>query len=485
MASIQRTLGSGIAFTAVAKYSNIFFSIFIGAILARLLTPAEFGIVAIVTVFVSFFNLLTNFGIGPAVVQNRDLSKEDIRSIFSLSILLGIFFAGCFFLSSSIIAGFYNEPDLVNVVRLLSVAILFYSMQIVPHALNQKKLRFKQLGIISVTVQLFSGSLAIILAYQGFSYYALVFKSIFDGLATLIAFYWLAPVKITFNIRMEAFRKIARFSSFQFMFNFINYFSRNADSLLIGKFFSAAALGYYDKSYRLMTLPVSNLTHVITPVLMPVLSEFQHDKQRIYLIYIKVVRILATIGFPLSIFLYFSAPEIIYIIYGPQWDQSIPVFKLLALTVGIQMVLSSSGSIYQAVNRTDLLFYAGFLGAILMVGGISYGVFIGESLESIGYGLIFAFTTNFFVGFYMLIKLSLKSSYSFFLKTFLFPLAISLGMALTLGLSTFLYHPDNLFLSLLLKIVVAGITFGLMFIIPRENRELLNRYVGKYLKRSK
>ena len=131
------------------------------------------------------------------------------------------------------------------------------------------------------------------------------------------------------------------------MFNFINYFSRNADNILIGKFFSSSALGYYDKSYRLMMVPVQNLTHVITPVLMPVLSKFQDDKRMVVDAYSKVTKLLATIGFPLSVFLYFSASEIIYILYGAQWEQSIPIFKLLALTVGIQVVLSSTGSIFK------------------------------------------------------------------------------------------------------------------------------------------
>ena len=120
-----------------------------------------------------------------------------------------------------------------------------------------------------------------------------------------------------------------------------------------------------------MIMPVQNLTFVITPVLHPVLSQFQNDKEIIYDAYYKIVKLLAMIGFPLSIFLYFNASEIINIMYGPQWDQSIPVFKLLALAVGIQIVIMTGGSICQATNRTDLLFYSGVLSTILLVAGIS------------------------------------------------------------------------------------------------------------------
>jgi teichuronic acid exporter len=263
-----------------------------------------------------------------------------------------------------------------------------------------------------------------------------------------------------------------RFSTFQFLFNFINYFSRNTDNLLIGKFISPMALGYYDKSYQLMMMPVQNLTHVITPVLHPVLSEFQKDKAKIFSTYLKVVKLLATIGFPLSVFLFFSAQEIVYVLYGSQWEQSVPVFKILALVVGVQMVLSSTGSIFQAVNRTDLLFYSGLLSAVFMICGICYGVFVQKNLEAVGYGLILAFVVNFFQVYYMLIKLTLDSSFSKFLKIFSFPLVISLCVGIGLWLLTF-FDFDNDYFLLLFKVIISSIIFLLCNIINVKNRKIL------------
>lgn len=471
MVSIRKSLSSGIFYTALAKYSGIIISIVIGAVLSRLLTPEEFGIVALVTVFVGFFNLLSDFGLGQAVVQNQSLNDKDVHSIFSFSILLGFLLSGLFFLAAPLIAGFYDEPELINVSRLLSLAILFYSLQIIPKALFQKALKFKQIGLITVSVQFFSGVIAIILAYAGYSYYALVIQSILVGGISLIIFYSLKPVKIEWRIQLSAIKKIIRFSSFQFMFNFINYFSRNADNFLIGKFLGSASLGYYDKAYRLMSMPVQNLTHVITPVLMPVLSKYQDDKNFVFNSYLKVVKLLATIGFPLSVFLYFSAGDIIHILYGPQWTQSIPVFKLLALTVGIQMVLSSSGSIFQIVNRTDLLFISGFLNAITMIGGISYGIFIAKSLEAVGYGLIGAFCFNFFVGFFFLVHKALKKSLRTFLKAFGFPLFIAMVLLVFLWIFATI-EPSSIVLAFIVKISIAGLTFFGLIMSRKEYRSL-------------
>ena len=470
MSSIKKLLITGVLYTALSKYSGIFVSILIGTILARLLTPEEFGIVALVTVFSTFFNLLTDFGIGPAIIQSHNLNEKDIQSIFTFSILLGIVFACSFFFAAPIISHFYNKPVLIGITRLLSLAILFYSLQIVPQALFQKALLFKQLGLITFIVQFISGAIAVLLAYLGFSYYALVVQSILSGGLLLIILYILKPIKITFCIRQKAIRKIIRFSSFQFMFNFINYFSRNTDNILIGKFMGSSQLGYYDKSYRLMLLPVANLTHVITPALMPVLSKFQNDKQIIYSTYLKVIKVLAIIGFPLSIFLYFSANEIINILYGSQWVQSIPIFKILALTVGIQMVLSSTGSIFQALNRPDLLFYSGILSAFFVIGGICYGIFIGKSLEYIGYGLTIAFIINFIQVFYILIRIALKFSYLQFLKCFFFPIVISACTGIVLFMISLL-SIEQILISLCLKLIGTLLTFGILLFFKKDYKE--------------
>lgn len=474
MISIHKSLRSGIFYISAAKYSGVFISIILSAVLARLLTPEEFGIVALVLVFVSFFNLLSDFGLGPAIVQNQSLEEEDVKSIFLFSILLGFILSSLFFLAAPLISNFYNEPALLQISKYLALAVLFQSLQVIPKALFQKALKFKLIGIITVGVQLFCGIIAIYLAYAGYSYYALVVQSVLVGGITFVIFYLLKPIKIARKMQFSAIKKIIRFSTFQFLFNFINYFSRNADNILVGKFLGASTLGYYEKSYRLMMMPVQNLTHVITPVLMPVLSKYQNDRATIYGTYLKVVKLLATIGFPLSIFLFFTASEVINIIYGSQWEQSIPVFKLLALTVGLQIISSSSGSIFQAVNRTDLLFYSGILSALFMVGAISYGVFVRQSLEAVGYGLIVAFSVNFLQGFFMLINVALKKSFLTFLRVFLFPLFVSgiIGGILWIFESV---EIDSFWYSFLIKANIAFFSFIVVVLLKKENRVYFQR----------
>lgn len=481
MSSIRKNIRSGVFFTALSRYSNVVVSIVIGAILARLLTPEEFGVVAIISVFITFFNLLSSFGISAAIVQHQSLNEIDISSIFSFSIFFGLMSATVFYFFSPFIAEFYNNPVLINISRLMALAILFNTIKIVPNALNRKALRFKELGIISLAVHIITGIFSIILAYLGFSYYSLVINSILNGLLLFLSFYYLAPIKPSF-IRIKSIRKIAKFSTYQFMFQFINYFAGNSDNLLIGKFFSASALGFYDKAYKLMMLPVKNLTFVITPVLHPILSEYQNDKDVIYKTYYKIVKFLAIIGFPLTVFLFFSASEIINIMYGPQWGESIPVFKLLALAVGIQIVLSSTGSIFQATGRTDLLFYSGLLSTALVVLGILFGIFIGKDLVSIGQGILIAFIINMFQAFYLLLRKSLERSFLEFLKVFYFPFVVSLGLVIALWIESQLLI-ENLLLSFVIKVIVSVVVFLLILISSKENFNFIKEYSRKMIKK--
>lgn len=470
--STKKKMIWGVFYTAISKYSSILISIGIGAILSRLLSPTEFGIVAIVIIFITFFNMLSDFGFGPAIIQNQNLDDKDIKSLFSLSLIFGSVFALLFFLLAPMIADFYSNQQLIDISRLLSICVLFYSFSVVPKALCTKKLLFKKIAVISLLIQLFSGGMAVFFALNGYSYYSLIYKSILDAFLSFLSFFILVPIKITFNIKLSSLNKILKFSVYQFMFNFINYFSRNADNLLIGRYFGASPLGYYNKSYQLMLMPVQNLTHVITPVLFPVLSEFQNDKSKIFSSYCRVVQLLAIIGFPLSVFLFFSAPDLINILFGVQWQQSIPIFKVLSLTVGIQIVLSSSGSIFQAANRTDLLFFTGVLHSIFMVSGICFGIFYMKDMIYVCYGLLIAFILGFLNIFIVLVKIALNSSFVIFIKLFVKPVFFAISLAIVLYFNSNLII-ENIFYSLIEKIAISCLVFSLCWISFSSNRILL------------
>ena len=271
-----------ISFIAVSRYSGIFVGILINAILARLLSPDDYGIVALATVFSAFFNLFTSMGIGPAIIQNRELTERDISNIFGFTFWMGLILAVIFFSCSDWIADFYKNKVLISICRWLSLQIFLSSLCIVPEALLSRQKLFKYIAKRNLSFQVFAGIISIVLAFKGFGVYTLLVSPLFTETMNFIVNEYKVKQKIVFFPSITPLRKIFNFSIFQFLFNLINFFGNNFGSMVIGKVMSVAAIGYYNKAGSLINLPVSNINGVITPVLFPYLVDYQSNKEKIF-----------------------------------------------------------------------------------------------------------------------------------------------------------------------------------------------------------
>ena len=452
MSSRKKTLISGITYTAISKYCGILISLAIAGILARLLIPEDFGIVAIAMVIISFFGIFSDLGFSPAIIQNKDLTEDDLSGLFVFTVWLGILLSILFFFSASFIGTYYESNTLVHLCQILSLNLLFNTINIVPNALLYKNKEFKYLAIRSLIIQVFTGIIAILAAFSGAGLYALLINPVISSIVLLILSYRKYPQKLYFTSGIVPVRKIFSYSLFQFLFNLINYFSRNLDKLLIGKYLGMNPLGYYEKSYRLMMLPIQNITFVITPVLHPVLSDFQNDLRFLASSYERIIRTLAFLGFPLSIFLFFTAKELILLIFGDQWMPSVLVFQILSLSAGVQIVLSSSGSIFQAANDTKSLFICGLFSSITNVCGICIGIFIFKSLEVVAWCLCLTFVINFIQCYLQMYMKTFKRRPLYpLLRQFLSPFILSLIVLFALWPLHQLSNNWNLFVSFIAK----------------------------------
>ena len=266
---------------AVSRYTTVLLNLVFTSILARLLSPSDYGIVAVTSVFTNFFVILADMGIGTGIIQNKTLSKEEVNHIFGLTIYLGIFLTVVCALFGYPLSLFYKNELYIGICIILSLSLTFSTFNMVPNALLMKDKQFVKVAIRNIVVPIVTNIVAIILAFLGFKYYALVIQSVFLSFLTFTWNYYSAhkdyDLKVAFKIDFTGFNKIRNYSGFQFVFSLVNYFSRNLDNLLVSKVFNEAVLGIYDKAYRLMLYPLSMLTGVITPVLHPILSEHQDD----------------------------------------------------------------------------------------------------------------------------------------------------------------------------------------------------------------
>lgn len=459
MVTLKQQLVSGVFYTAIARYSGVFTSLIVAGVLARLLSPQDFGIVAIATVIISFFGIFTDMGISPAIVQHKELTERDLSNIYSFTLWSGAGAAILFFVASWPISTYYNSEILRTLCQLLSINLLFASLNIVPSALFYKNKEFKFIAIRSFVIQIAGGAGSIIAALCGAGLYALIINPILSSILIFGISYHRYPQRLRLTTGFVTMRKIFSYSAYQFLFNLISYFSRNLDKLLIGKYMGMAPLGYYEKSYRLMTLPLQNITQVITPVMHPILCDFQNDPQRMATSSERIVRLLAFLGMPLTVLLYFTAREVTLIVFGSQWLPSIPVFQILSLTVGIQMILSSSGSIYQAAGETRSLFICGLFSSVLNVSGMLVGIFYFGTIEAVAWCICTTFTINFVQCYWLMYRVTFKRSAWHFVRQLLSPLLLSALCAVALLPLYLLLEGGNLFVTFMIK----GFVFLIIF----------------------
>lgn len=361
-----------------SKYANVAIQLVVMAVLARILSPADFGLLSIVTVFTSFFQLFSDMGIGAAVVQYRDLSQRDCGGLFSFSALLALFLAVVFCVASIPISLFYGDSRLVPLCVAASPSIVFSTLNMVPNGLMLRDKRFGAIAMRLVVSTGFSGVTAIILAFLGVGCYSLVAQTVMSALVILVWNLAARPIK-GINIHfMEPLRRVFSYSAYQFGFSFINYFSRNLDNLAIGKVLGTVPLGYYDKAYKLTTYPMNNISSVVASVIQPYMAESQDDLGRMFSCWRKVTKLLSLVGAFVAAVFIAAAPEIVEVLYGSQWAEAVPLFRVLSVSVYFQMLGNPSGAFFQSLGRTDLMFRCGLVNTTLTVVGLVLGCAAGS-----------------------------------------------------------------------------------------------------------
>lgn len=471
--SYRKEIIQGAFWIAMAKYSGIVIQILITAILARLISPAAFGTIAVAMVILSFLNILADIGIGVAIVQFKNLTQHHLNSLFTLNIYIGIFLAIVLFASSGLIASYYDDEVLTRVCQMMSIVVFFNSLNVVPNALMRKDKRFRTIAIRTLFFQILGGSIAIWGAFHGWGIYALLISPILTSIGVFCVNYYNYPLKYVVRMSGEAVKMVYSYSSFQFAFSFCNYFSRNLDKLIIGRYFSLTQLGYYDKSYHLMLMPLQNVTFVVEPVLHPILSSLQDKKQELGEKNVKLATIISHISFPIGLICFFCAGEIIRIVYGSQWDMAVPVFRILSLSLPLQMIQSTSGAIYQAAGKTNHMFYNGILNTCVTVSGfIIAASFIG-TIESMAWAFVITLLINFVDSYLIMYYKTIKTSIWPFFKTLCPQL---LNSAIVFILCYFLFRKgfDNIILSLIIKV-------SFIVIITLISATLLRQYSIKSL----
>lgn len=449
----------------VSKYANVAVQLGVTMVLARLLTPGQFGTVAVVTVFLAFFAILSDLGVSVAIVQYRDLTTDDHESLFFFSLLFGLVLSVIFALLALPISWIYRDADLVGLCLWSTPAVLFGALNMVPNGVLLRRREFKAISIRLVVATGISGILAVGMAFFGAGTYALVAQAVAN--ATVIFLWnWHATGLSLFAHRdfMPPLKRILRFSAYQGAFSVINYFARNLDKILVGATLGTVPLGAYDKAYRLMQFPINNLTSIFSSVLQPYLAEYVDRPAEIYAFWLKACRALAFVGFLVAAAFVAFPAEVTWVMYGPQWGDSVPIIATLAVSIAPQMLNSTSGAIFQSVGRTDSLFRSGAICTVISLIAIMAGVAT-KSLALLGAFISIAYYLHFWMtGWYLVKGVFHVSMVKFFLSfapsAMAFLAAVVVPTLLTGPLSGLPYLVSLVIRGFVCVCVYAGVSFA-------------------------
>jgi PST family polysaccharide transporter len=411
---------------------------------------------------------LADIGIGPAIVQYKQLTKNHLNSLFTLNTYIAFALSFALFFLSDAISSYYADETLAHVCQLMALVILFNALNVVPNAMMRRDKRFKTIAYRTIFFQILSGSIAVWGAFHGWGIYALLVTPILTAIGVFCVNYYNYPLRWVLHLDKDAVKMISSFSIFQFAFSFFNYFSRNLDKLIIGKFFSMTQLGYYDKSYHLMLMPVQNITFVIEPVLHPILSTLQDNKQELSNKNNKLAKIISNISFPIGLILYFGGGELIKMVYGNRWDAAIPVFQILAISLPLQMIQSTSGAIYQAAGKTNHMFYNGIINTVITVlGFITAAIFCG-SIEAMAWAWVITLAINFIDSYFILNRYSLKSNVFAFYHAIIPQFVNSLVVFGLMSFLTYYIVDVNIMVSFVIKALACFVFTIVMAIILQQ-----------------
>ena len=458
-----------VAYTAIAKYTTAALQLVFAAILSRLLTPEQFGTVAVINVFVVFFQLFCDMGFGPAVIQDKKLTQKQTDDIFSWTVYLGLILMLLFMAASYPISRIYEDPIYIPLGIILSAALLLNALNMIPNAVMLKEKRFKSITFRTITASVVSSLLTIALAFKGLGVYALVLQSVFTA---LIIFVWNeVSVRLKFVLRPDfsVIKRIWGYSVYQFLSQLINYFNRNLDSLLIGKYFPKADLGQYNKSYHLIQMPISYIPGVIGPALHPILSDHQNEPKYILSSYLRILKILSLIGCFISVWLHFVGEEVIILLFGDQWYPAILPFKIFALSIWFQLLTNTLAPIYQSIGNTKLMFKSTVYSGLLILSFIAVGCYLG-TIVHVAACVSIAYFLNFFLTYYILINIGFKECFGQFLLMFRHEVLFFFVMMTTTMIPL---EIENLMLSFIVKTGLIVSIYCVLLLLTKQHRLFL------------
>ncbi|MBU3071674.1 lipopolysaccharide biosynthesis protein [Aestuariicella sp. G3-2] len=359
------------------------------SIMARLLMPQDYGVMASAMIVMSFATLLSDVGVGKAVVQIETLTPKHISSAFSFSVFVGVGASLLVYLLSTYISNFFSMPELDLVLEVLSISFLIRGLSVISEALIVREMHFKSLAIRDVLSYLGGyGVVGCMLAYLNYGVWALVAAHVSTELIRSVWLIIQKPHDKSLRFELVPLKALLVYGGGSSLASFFNTVASKVDQVIIGRYMSSETLGLYNRSAQLMTMPASIFGTVISKVLFPAFSILQADKEKLSAAHFKGVYLTALLVAPASVVLYVFSQELIFILLGHDWEGAVPLFEILAIGIYFRLGYKINGEFARAVGKVYKLSYVQFKFAFFVFCGCFWGKAYG--VEGVAYGLLAA-----------------------------------------------------------------------------------------------
>lgn len=457
---------SGLRWTGAGQFAAQAISLVVTIVLARLLAPEDFGLIAMASVFTAFLASLQNFGTGDIIVQKKELSPELFSSLFFLNGVTGIFFWTGLTLSSPYLAQFLNNVEVEPVIQLLSVSIVISSLGMAHQSALIREMDFSHLVRIEFLATAVYGVTGILLAYLGWKVWAIVGAVIVRATVSTILLWTFSSWRIRLCFHWHEIKKVGRFSLNMTGAKFIGFLHARSADLIVGRFLGAAPLGFYSMAWTLNQYALAVITKMLMRVLFPALARIQDNNEALRNLFFRACGGIALLTFPMMLGLASLAEPFILVVLGEKWAPIVPLLIIFAPVGMFQSIASPTGRIYVVKNRTDLYFWWTCGSTAIIVGSFFCGLPWGLVGVASAYTLVMVPLT------YLSFALSLRLINASFMELMLSLWPYTLGSVLMSGgvlvcrawLETLGFGPH---MVLVLCIPLGCLIYGMIMIIFR------------------
>ena len=448
-------------------------------ILARLLLPEDFGLIGMIIIVISISNSIVDSGFANALIREKNVSRTDYSTVFLFNLIISIFIYIIIFLLAPSISRFYNEPRLIELLRVLGVTVIINSFGLVQRTILTKKINFKTQTKINLVSTVISGGAGILFAFVGFGVWSLVIRSIIQSSLQAILLNLSNKWKPSFIFDFNSFKKFYGFGWKLLVSGLINTLYNNIYYIIIGKSFSISELGYYTNASKLKDMATQSLNSAIQKVTYPVLSNLNDNDLNLKISYRKILRAAAFIIFPIVIGLSAIANPLIRITYGEKWIGSIIFFQILCFEGMLYPIHSINLNVLQVKGRSDLFLKLEVIKKILAILIITTTLFYKLGIIYLLYGAIINSYISYFINAYYtryLINYSIKDQIIDLLPSFI----SSIGMLVGVYLFDKIF-PSNFILGIFCRILIGSFIYLIINIVLKtEELVYLNKKLKKY-----